>query len=40
MNPFAFRPSAGKPTVLADPTMRKLFGLVYGENYPTGGAAP
>jgi hypothetical protein len=37
-NPFAFRPSAGKPTVLADPIMRKLFGLVYGENYPTGDA--
>lgn len=37
-NPFAFHPSAGKPTVLADPTMHKLFGLVYGENYPTGNA--
>ena len=38
VNPFAFRPSASQPTVLADPTMRKLFGLVYGENYPTGNA--
>jgi hypothetical protein len=38
VSPFAFRPSAGKPTVLADPTMYKLFGLVYGENYPTGDA--
>ena len=34
---FAF-PSADEPTVLADPTMRKLFGLNYGENYPTGDA--
>jgi hypothetical protein len=37
-NPFAFHPSAGQPTVLADPTMRKLFGLVYGQNYPIGDA--
>jgi hypothetical protein len=39
VNPFAFRPSASQPTVLADPTMRTLFGLVYGENYPTGDAS-